>query len=119
MLVAQAAHTARAAQTVQQTGTRDSSTDPHDVTTLPARPGQFGAWGGAIGVQGAPVHCTGVRVDQVIPSLASRDAVGVHTLNLRDGLRAVGIDYRHLLRQLHEGHAGRGAAGHRARPVGP
>jgi L-malate glycosyltransferase len=48
--------------------------------------------GGAIGVPGAPVHCTGVRVDQVIPSLASRDAIGVHTLNLRDGLRAVGID---------------------------
>jgi L-malate glycosyltransferase len=48
--------------------------------------------GGAIGVQGAPVHCTGVRVDQVIPSLASRDAIGVHTLNLRDGLRAVGIE---------------------------
>jgi L-malate glycosyltransferase len=33
-----------------------------------------------------------VRVDQVIPSLASRDAIGVHTLNLRDGLRDVGID---------------------------
>jgi L-malate glycosyltransferase len=33
-----------------------------------------------------------VRVDQVIPSLASRDAIGVHTVNLRDGLRAVGID---------------------------
>jgi L-malate glycosyltransferase len=33
-----------------------------------------------------------VRVDQVIPSLASRDAVGVHTVNLRDGLRAAGID---------------------------
>jgi glycosyltransferase involved in cell wall biosynthesis len=33
-----------------------------------------------------------VRVDQVIPSLASRDAIGVHTMNLRDGLRAVGID---------------------------
>ncbi len=40
----------------------------------------------------APVHCTPVRVDQVIPSLASRDAIGVHTLNLRDGLRAAGID---------------------------
>jgi len=39
-----------------------------------------------------PVHCTPVRVDQVIPSLASRDAIGVHTINLRDGLRAVGID---------------------------
>ena len=39
-----------------------------------------------------PVHCTAVRVDQVIPSLASRDAIGVHTLNLRDGLRAAGID---------------------------
>jgi L-malate glycosyltransferase len=33
-----------------------------------------------------------VRVDQVIPSLASRDAIGVHTMNLRDGLRRVGID---------------------------
>jgi glycosyltransferase involved in cell wall biosynthesis len=40
----------------------------------------------------APIHCTPVRVDQVIPSLASRDAIGVHTLNLRDGLRAAGID---------------------------
>ncbi len=39
-----------------------------------------------------PVHCTPVRVDQVIPSLASRDAIGVHTINLRDGLRHVGID---------------------------
>jgi glycosyltransferase involved in cell wall biosynthesis len=33
-----------------------------------------------------------VRVDQVIPSLASRDAIGVHTINLRDGLRAAGIE---------------------------
>jgi len=33
-----------------------------------------------------------VRVDQVIPSLASRDAIGVHTMHLRDGLRHVGID---------------------------
>ncbi len=33
-----------------------------------------------------------MRVDQVIPSLASRDAIGVHTLNLRDGLRAAGLD---------------------------
>ncbi len=33
-----------------------------------------------------------MRVDQVIPSLASRDAIGVHTINLRDGLRRVGID---------------------------
>ena len=40
----------------------------------------------------ALVHCTAVRVDQVIPSLASRDAIGVSTLNLRDGLRAAGID---------------------------
>ena len=44
------------------------------------------------GGSGAPIHCTPVRVDQVIPSLASRDAIGVHTMNLRDGLRAVGID---------------------------
>ncbi len=40
----------------------------------------------------ALVHFGAVRVDQVIPSLASRDAIGVSTLNLRDGLRAVGID---------------------------
>ena len=33
-----------------------------------------------------------MRVDQVIPSLASRDAIGVHTLHLRDGLRAAGIE---------------------------
>jgi len=33
-----------------------------------------------------------VRIDQVIPSLASRDAIGVHTINLRDGLRQVGIE---------------------------
>ncbi len=45
----------------------------------------------AIGVRKAPVHCTPVRVDQVIPSLASRDAIGVHTVNLRDGLRAAGL----------------------------
>jgi glycosyltransferase involved in cell wall biosynthesis len=33
-----------------------------------------------------------VRVDQVIPSLASRDAIGTHTRALRDALRAEGID---------------------------
>ncbi len=33
-----------------------------------------------------------MRVDQVIPSLASRDAIGVHTVHLRDGLRQAGID---------------------------
>jgi L-malate glycosyltransferase len=32
-----------------------------------------------------------VRVDQVIPSLASRDAIGVHTLALADALRAAGF----------------------------
>ena len=47
---------------------------------------------GAIGVPDAPVHCCAVRVDQVIPSLASRDAIGVSSLNLRDGLRAAGVD---------------------------
>lgn len=31
------------------------------------------------------------RVDQVIPSLASRDAIGVHTLALTDALRAAGF----------------------------
>ena len=33
-----------------------------------------------------------MRVDQVIPHLASRDAIGVHTLNLSAALRAAGID---------------------------
>jgi len=33
-----------------------------------------------------------VRVDQVIPQLARRDAIGVHTINLRDGLRAAGFE---------------------------
>jgi L-malate glycosyltransferase len=33
-----------------------------------------------------------VRVDQVIPSLASRDAIGVHTLALADALRRAGIE---------------------------
>ena len=33
-----------------------------------------------------------MRVDQVIPSLASRDAIGVHTLALTEGLRRIGID---------------------------
>ena len=33
-----------------------------------------------------------MRVDQVIPSLASRDAIGVHTVNLTQGLRAAGIE---------------------------
>ncbi len=33
-----------------------------------------------------------VRVDQVIPTLASRDAVGVHTYALTTALRAAGID---------------------------
>ena len=32
-----------------------------------------------------------MRVDQVIPSLASRDAIGVHTLAIADALRAVGL----------------------------
>jgi glycosyltransferase involved in cell wall biosynthesis len=33
-----------------------------------------------------------VRIDQVLPSLASRDAIGVHSLNLTAALRAAGID---------------------------
>ncbi len=33
-----------------------------------------------------------MRVDQVIPSLASRDAIGVHALNLTRALRAAGIE---------------------------
>jgi glycosyltransferase involved in cell wall biosynthesis len=33
-----------------------------------------------------------MRVDQVIPSLASRDAIGVHTLNLTEALQQAGIE---------------------------
>jgi L-malate glycosyltransferase len=33
-----------------------------------------------------------VRVDQVIPSLASRDAIGVHAVNLTRALRAAGVE---------------------------
>jgi glycosyltransferase involved in cell wall biosynthesis len=33
-----------------------------------------------------------VRIDQILPSLASRDAIGVHSLALTDALRAAGID---------------------------
>jgi L-malate glycosyltransferase len=33
-----------------------------------------------------------VRVDQVIPSLASRDAIGVHTVAIMEALRQAGID---------------------------
>jgi glycosyltransferase involved in cell wall biosynthesis len=33
-----------------------------------------------------------VRVDQVIPSLASRDAIGVHSIALTEALRGAGID---------------------------
>lgn len=32
------------------------------------------------------------RIDQVIPSLASRDAIGQHSLNLRDVIRAMGLE---------------------------
>ena len=64
---------------------------------------------------GAPVHCTAVRVDQVIPSLASRDAIGVHTLNLRDGLRAAGIDSDVYYGRPHPGCGEGGAPGDRAR----
>jgi glycosyltransferase involved in cell wall biosynthesis len=41
---------------------------------------------------GSPVHSAAVRVDQVIPSLASRDAIGVHTVALSEGLKEAGID---------------------------
>ncbi len=33
-----------------------------------------------------------MRIDQVLPSLASRDAIGVHSLTLTDALRRAGID---------------------------
>ena len=67
----------------------------HNGKTLMARRRGWGVGGPGVRRRGggeAPIHCTPVRVDQVIPSLASRDAIGVHTMNLRDGLRAVGID---------------------------
>ncbi len=47
---------------------------------------------GAIGVVIRRYTRGPMRVDQVIPSLASRDAIGVHTLNLRNGLRAAGME---------------------------
>ena len=40
----------------------------------------------------ASVDCPAVRLDQVIPTLASRDAIGVHTVALRDALRRAGTD---------------------------
>ena len=39
-----------------------------------------------------PGTCPGARNDQVIPSLASRDAIGAHTLALSHALRSAGID---------------------------
>ncbi|MGH8980059.1 MAG: glycosyltransferase family 4 protein [Acidimicrobiales bacterium] len=54
----------------------------------PAGARRAGAW-----VAGAVVPTLSpVRVDQVIPSLASRDAIGVHTVNLLHAFRAAGID---------------------------
>ncbi len=38
------------------------------------------------------LHSSAVRVDQVIPSLASRDAIGVHAVTLTRALRAAGVD---------------------------
>ena len=48
--------------------------------------------GGGLARRDHPGTLPAVRVDQVIPSLASRDAIGVHTLTLTNALRAVGID---------------------------
>ena len=39
------------------------------------------------------------RIDQVIPTLASRDAIGGHVMQLRDLLRSRGYRVGHLLRQ--------------------
>jgi glycosyltransferase involved in cell wall biosynthesis len=52
---------------------------------------------------------TPVRVDQIIPRLARRDAIGEHTVNLRDALRRDGFDsdiyYGSVERGAeHEGH---------------
>jgi glycosyltransferase involved in cell wall biosynthesis len=52
-----------------------------------------------------------VRVDQVIPSLASRDAIGVHTVAISDALRQVGIES-----DIFYGECTRDLA-HRARPM--
>ena len=66
-----------------------------------------------------------MRVDQVIPSLASRDAIGVHTLTLTDALRAAGyqseIFYGNctpdLARRGRHGADRRGSAQRAARPI--
>lgn len=39
-----------------------------------------------------PAYTHPVRVDQVIPSLASRDAIGTHTITLMHALRAAGLE---------------------------
>jgi glycosyltransferase involved in cell wall biosynthesis len=52
-----------------------------------------------------------VRVDQVIPSLASRDAIGVHTVAISEALREIGIDS-----DIFYGECTRDLA-HRARPM--
>ena len=44
---------------------------------------------------------TVARIDQVIPTLASRDAIGGHVVQLRDLLRSQGLPVGHLLRQRH------------------
>ncbi len=58
------------------------------------RPGPAGSPSPGRAPEGSGPACTlpPVRVDQVIPSLASRDAIGVHTLALSEGLRAAGIE---------------------------
>lgn len=44
------------------------------------------------GRPGGGRYTPSVRVDQVVPSLASRDAIGAHTLALTSALREAGID---------------------------
>ena len=59
---------------------------------LRRRPGRAGR---------SPLRDAVTRIDQVIPSLASRDAIGGHVVQLRDLLRSRGYRVRHLLRQRH------------------
>ena len=63
------------------------------------------------GCDDALVHCTAVRVDQVIPSLASRDAIGVQHAEPARRVARRGHRLGHLLRELHARRA------HEGRPV--
>jgi glycosyltransferase involved in cell wall biosynthesis len=62
---------------------------------------------------GDPHYNAGVRVDQVIPTLAWPDAIGSHTLALSDALRAAGVDS-----DIYYGHCPTPSLAGRAHPLG-